>query len=404
MKKADFPIFKNNSDLVYLDSAATSQKPASVIEAVKSYYENDNANVHRGIYELSERATEKYEAARSKVAGFIGAEADELVFTAGVTSALNQVAQGFAPTYLTRDGSETILLTEMEHHSNLVPWQRIAKQFNCRLEYVPVTKSYRLNYKEMHKILKQQNVKIVALTHMSNTLGTINSLEEIVPVIRKLSAQAIIVVDGAQAAPHLPVNVKELDVDFYAIAGHKMLGPTGIGALYAKKYLLEKMEPLLTGGGMISKVERETTQWAEAPHKFEAGTPNIAGAIVLAAAATYLQDLGYEKIQQHEAEIITYALEKFKQTEKVTLFGPDDTKNRGAVFSFEIEGIHAHDVAQILDEEGVAVRAGHHCNQILMRDVLNTPSTARASFYIYNEKEDVDKLFAAIEVVKQKFN
>lgn len=402
MNKKDFPLFDNHSDLVYLDSAATSQKPNTVIARIKDFYENTNANVHRGIYKLSESATEEYEEARSIVASFINAESDEVVFTSGTTQSINTLSYGLQEFSILNGNQDTILLTEMEHHSNIVPWQQLAKRTGAHIEYVRLTDDFRIDQKDLHKKFKQFNVKIIAITHMSNTLGTINPIKQITQFIRKNSAQTMIVVDGAQYIPHNLVDVKDLDVDFYTFSGHKMFGPTGIGVLYGKNYLLQRFEPVYTGGGMIQKVNRESSTWAEGPEKHEAGTPNIAGAIGLAEAIKYINKIGYDAIKEHEGELLEYFLEKLQQHPELMLYGSMNTKDRGTVFSLKLEDVHAHDFAQLLDEENIAVRAGHHCNQILMQDVLNVAATVRASFCLYNDKTDIDKFFSAVTKVKDK--
>lgn len=397
MNKSDFPIFITYPELVYLDSAATSQKPRQVIDALSNFYETSNANVHRGIYALSEKATAGYEQARETVAKFIGAESREIVFTSGTTESLNMLA------YSLPVDSGTILVGEMEHHSNILPWQQLALRKGLQLKYVGMGQDFRLDLQQLRQLLQENEVKILALTHMSNTMGTINPLEQIVPMVREIRPECMIVVDAAQSVPHFPVDVKKLDVDFLVFSGHKMLGPTGIGVLYGKAKHLEGMEPFMTGGGMISKVEREHSLWAEIPHKFEAGTPPIAEAFGLKAAIDYLNMVGQQALQEHETELTAYFLDAIKSASNLTFYGPDTAAERGAVFSFNINNIHPHDLAQVLDEETIAVRAGHHCNQILMREVLEIPATVRASLYLYNEKSDIDKLIMGLEKAKNKF-
>lgn len=401
MNKSDFPIFQTYPNLVYLDNAATTQKPQQVLDAISEFYTKYNANVHRGIYDLSEMATEKYETARSEVAKFIGAKPSSIIFTAGTTNSINMLTSSIH-SLIDKNGKEqTILLSEMEHHSNLVPWQQLASALGYRLEYIRVTDDYLLDLEDLHQKLAQFNVVVVALTHASNTLGTINPIKQISSLIREYSPQTIFCVDGAQAAPHLKLDMQELDVDFYSFSGHKLLGPTGIGVLYGKAELLERLSPPFTGGGMIRKVERQTSSWAPAPEKFEAGTPNVSGAIALAEACRYLSNIGLDEIIKYEEELIEYTINRFEELDKVTVYGPK--QNRTGVFSFTIEGVHPHDTAQILNEHHIAVRAGHHCNQVLMRDVLHLPATARASLYLYNDTTDIDKLIDGIKQVITTF-
>ncbi|MFQ5493003.1 MAG: aminotransferase class V-fold PLP-dependent enzyme [Candidatus Dojkabacteria bacterium] len=403
MNKKDFPLLQNRPELVYLDNAATTQKPQQVINAIVHYYENSNANVHRGIYKLSEEATSLYEESRELVALFLGAKPEQIIFTPGATAGLNYVALGYASGIISGGSDDVLLTTEMEHHSNLVPWQQLANELKVKLDFVKVDDEYRLDLDDLEQKLQGNNVKILALTHMSNTLGTINPIEEIVSMVREASPMTKIVVDGAQYAPHFPLNLTELDVDFYSIAGHKLYGPTGIGVLYGKSSLLKAMDPVFTGGGMIRKVERNQTQWADIPGKFEPGTPNIAGAIGLGEAVRYLKTIGMDKIAAHTQELAAYTLAKLSPIENISIYGPGEADDRGGVFSFAVESIHAHDMAQLLDGENVAVRAGHHCNQVLMREVLGTSSTTRSSVGLYNDYSDIDKLAEAIEVAVRKF-
>ena len=404
MYKSDFPLLTNHPELVYLDSAATTQKPNVVIEAIKHFYENDNANVHRGIYKLSENATDLYEQSRNTIASFINSKPENIIFTSGVTEGMNMIAWGLGEEFIETNSDDMLLMTSMEHHSNLVPWQQRGIRSDVKLGYVKVTKDYRLNLKHLHEVVKAQNVKILALTHMSNTLGSISDLKQIISFMRKNSPQTLIVVDGAQAIAHLPVDVVDLDVDFYAFSGHKIFGPTGIGILYGKSYLLDRLYPIHTGGGMIRTVEKAESTWAPLPDKLEAGTPNIAGAIGLGKAIEYTKHIGIQKIFDYEQELIEYFITKANSTDRFNLFGPNNTKDRGAVFSFEVDGIHAHDLAQLLDEKNIAVRAGHHCTQILMKEVLQVPATVRASFSIYNDKHDIDMLFEGIDYAKTVFS
>ncbi|MBT8215499.1 MAG: SufS family cysteine desulfurase, partial [Acidimicrobiia bacterium] len=368
----------NGHPLVYLDSAATSQKPRSVIDAMAEFSRTGNANVHRGAYTLSNDATDRYEEARLRVAGFIGADRREVAFNRGTTSALNQVAYGWG-LYNLKPG-DRILLTLMEHHANIVPWQLVARHTGAELVYAPYAANYTLDRDKFHELLDER-VRIVGLTAMSNVLGTINPVRELADAAH--AAGAIVVVDAAQAVPHMAVDVKDLDADFLAFSGHKMLGPTGIGVLYGKLELLEQMEPAEGGGEMISDVQLEASTWAEVPHKFEAGTPPIAQAIGLGAAIEYLEKVGMDAVRSHEVDITRYALEQLGTIDDLTIYGPTDLDVRGGAVSFTLADIHPHDLATILDQRGIAIRAGHHCARPLARS-LNQPATARASFYVYN--------------------
>ncbi len=399
--RADFPILEremNGKPLIYLDSAATSQKPTQVIEAISDFYRNSNSNVHRGSYGLSTEATERYEDARSKVAQFINADAREVVFTRGATSAINQVAYGWGLDNL--ESGDRILLTLMEHHANIVPWQIVSRHTGAELVYVPFTDDYLLDLDAFHELLDER-VKVVGVTAMSNVLGTINPIRPIADAAHGVGA--IVVVDAAQAAPHLALDVAELDVDFLAFSGHKMLGPTGIGVLYGKLEQLEAMEPAEGGGEMISEVELQTSTWAEVPHKFEAGTPPIAGAIGLGAAIDYLNKLGMETVRAHEVDLAGYAIDQLGSVEGVTIHGPTDVDHRGAAVAFSLKGVHPHDIATILDQAGIAVRAGHHCARPLARS-LDVTATTRASFYIYNDRSEVDALIQGLGQVKDIFD
>jgi len=398
--KKDFPIFQrkiNGKSLVYLDSAATSQKPFSVIAAVNDYYRNYNANVHRGVYTISEEATQRYEQARGKVASFIHAQHREsIIFTRNATEAINLVASSWGRSNL-KPGDE-VLLTQMEHHSNLIPWQLIAQQTGAKLKFIPLTSDGRLDMEKFAHLLSERT-KFVSVVHISNALGTINPVAQIIRSAHKYGA--LVLVDGAQSVPHIPLNVQELDCDFLAFSGHKMLAPTGIGVLYGKAALLDAMPPYMGGGEMISEVQLEYATYRELPWKFEAGTPNIAGAIGLGRAIDYLDKIGMDKIHSHERELVTYALKALKQVDDaIEIYGP--IPDRGGVISFNLKSIHPHDVSTILDEDAIAIRAGHHCTQPLMR-WLNVPATNRASFYLYNTKGDVDKLVESLEKVKKVF-
>ncbi len=392
--RADFPILGqqvNGHRLVYLDSAASSQKPRSVVEALGSYYEHDHANVHRGIHELSTRATEAYEGARERAARYMGAaDSSEVIFVRGTTEGINLVAGAWGFDNI-GEGDE-ILLTVLEHHSNIVPWQLLASRTGARLKSLDISDDGRLRMDQLPGLLTERT-KLVCITHVSNTLGTVNPVREIVEAAHAVGAKVL--VDGAQAAPHIPLDVADLGCDFYAFSGHKMLGPTGIGVLWGRLELLEEMSPYQGGGEMIEIVELERSTYKPPPQKFEAGTPNIADAVGLAEAMDYLDGLGRERIVEHEHALIEYALERGAEIPSFHGFGPTGS-DRSGVLSFELGDIHPHDLAQILNDRGIAVRAGHHCNQPLMRR-LGLGATTRASFYVYNDRDDVDALFSGIE-------
>ncbi len=400
--KQDFPIFNqkiNDETLVYLDNAATSQIPKFVEEKVRDFNEKERANVHRGVHALGLRATNQYESSRQKVANFIGANnAKEVIFTSGCTDSLNLVAASFGEQNI--QAWDEILVSIMEHHSNLLPWQQLAKRKQAKLNFIEINSDGLLDIKNLKSKINSKT-KIVALTHVSNVLGTINPIKELTDLAHEKGA--IVVVDGAQAVGHFPIDVAELNVDFYAFSGHKMFAPTGIGVLYGKKDLLDKMQPYRLGGEMIANVTREGATWAEVPYKFEAGTPNIAGAIGLGAAIDYLQSLDFELIQKHEQELTSYALEKLKNVSGLTIYGPQKSNGRIGVISFNLKNIHPHDLATALDLDGIEVRAGHHCAQPLMAS-LNTESTVRASLSIYNTKDDIDKLVSSLHEAKEFFS
>lgn len=396
--KAQFPILDqeiNGYPLVYLDSAATSQKPLAVIEAVNRYYREYNSNVHRGVHTLGNYATEGYEGAREKVRRFIGAAStQEIIFTRGTTTSLNLVAASYAR-QVCEEGDE-IVITPMEHHSNLIPWQQVAKATGATLKYIDLNEDGTLNMDDARQKITDRT-KVVACTHVSNVLGTINPIAELAQLAHQHGA--VIVVDGAQSTPHMSVNVQELGVDFYAFSGHKMCAPTGIGVLYGRKELLEQMEPFEFGGEMIDTVDLYESTWKELPHKFEGGTPIIAGAIGLGAAIDFLNEIGLEAIHQHEQRLVDYALNRLEEIKGLTIYGP---KERGGLVTFNLGEIHPHDVATVLDSYGIAVRAGHHCAQPLMR-WLKVTATARASFYLYNTEEDVDRLVEGLLKTKEYF-
>jgi cysteine desulfurase/selenocysteine lyase len=397
----DFPILSRETregvPLIYLDSAATSQKPVQVLDAMSEYYRSKNANIHRGIHTLAEEATLAYETAREKVASFVNAgDPAQLVFTRNTTESINLIAQTWGRQNLV--AGDRILLTEMEHHSNLVPWQILANQLDLELDFVPVTQDGFLDQEAFDRLL-ENNPKLVGMVHMSNVLGTINPVQKMTK--KAHDAGAVVVIDGAQSVPHIPVNLNELQADFFAFSAHKMCGPTGIGALYGKRELLEEMPPFLGGGEMIKTVHLRDFKTNDLPHKFEAGTPAIAEAVGFGAAVDYLSNLGMEAVADHEREMAEYALSSLEAVPGLTVFGPPAAE-KGAVASFFIEGIHAHDVAQILDYEGIAVRAGHHCAQPL-HERYQIPATSRASFYLYNSPEEVDQLVSGIQKVKEIF-
>ena len=398
--RADFPILSrqiHGKPLVYLDSAATSQKPAVVIDAMDDYYRRYNANPHRGVYTISEEATAAYESARQRVATFINAASPkEVIFTRNTTEAINLVRYSWGRVNV-RSG-DRILLTEMEHHSNLVPWQLLAQEQGARLEFLCIDDDGLLQLDQLER--KLAGVRLLALTHQSNTLGTINPIKAIAAAARR--AGAVVLVDGAQAVPHMPVDVQDLDVDFYAFSGHKMCGPTGIGVLWARRALLESMPPFLGGGDMIKRVKLNEATWNDLPWKFEAGTPSVAEGIGLGAAVDYLSQFGMERVRSHERTLVDYAMEKLQEIPGITLYGPRDPEIHGGAISFTLPNIHPHDLATLVDREGIAVRAGHHCTQPLM-DRLGVPATTRASFYIYNRVDEVDQLVGGIQKAQKVF-
>jgi len=398
----DFPILSrrvHGKPLVYLDSAATSQKPRRVIDALVRYYTEYNANVHRGIYEMAEEATRRFEESRAKLAAFIGARRpEEVVFTRSTTEAINLVAYAWGRANI-RAGDE-IMLTEMEHHSNLVPWQLLAAEKGAKLVFIPFDAEGVLQL-DVYERLLSARTKLVALAHQSNVLGTINPVREI--AARAHAAGAKVLVDGAQSAPHMPVDVAELDVDFFAFSGHKMCGPTGAGALWARYEILDAMPPFHGGGEMIMVVQLDASTYKDPPHKFEAGTPNIGDCIVWGEAVDYLQGIGMQAIREHEQRLTAYALRQLAQVPGLTLFGPKDVARRGGTIAFATDVAHPHDVAQVLDQEGIAVRAGHHCAQPLHRR-LGVSATTRASLYLYNTEQDIDALVRGLHVVRRLFS
>ena len=392
--KSDFPIF-NDSDLVYLDNASTTQKPKQVLDAVMAMYTDSNANVHRALYDIGSKATEKFENSRKNISDFINATSEkEIIFTSGTTESINLLAH-------TLDNSlgpgDDILVSEMEHHANLVPWQMASERTGASLKFIPINSRGELDLSDPEKYFTR-STKIIALTHVSNVLGTINPINDIAGIAKEIGA--LFIVDGAQGIPHQSIDVQDLGCDFYAFSGHKMLGPTGIGSLWGKMELLEEMDPFMGGGEMIENVSMLSSTWNEVPYKFEAGTPNFVQAVGLSAAIDYLNDIGMTNITKHESELTSYALEKMSQIEGLRVFG--SPKNRAGVISFNIDGIHAHDLAQFLNEDHIAIRVGHHCAQPLLSS-LKENSVARLSIYIYNDKSDIDMFCTSLSTIKGYF-
>ena len=399
--RRDFPILKRDigdARLVYLDNAATSQRPVQVLAEMTRFYRDHNANIHRGVHTLSVEATDLYEEARGKVARFINARRpEELVFTRNTTESINLVAHGWGRKFL--QAGDEVVISEIEHHSNIVPWQMLRDERGIVLKYIPMQPDGTLDLDVARQIIGPKT-KLLAITAMSNALGTIVPLDVLIPMAREHGAKVLI--DGAQSVPHLPVDVQALDADFLAFSAHKMLGPTGMGALWARYELLDQMDPFMGGGDMILTVTMERSTWADVPAKFEAGTPNVGGAVGFGAAVDYLSALGMDAVRAHAVELTDYALRRLGDVPGVSIFGPPNAEDRGGVISFELEGVHPHDVGQVLDTHGVAVRTGHHCAQPVMA-ALNVPATARASFYIYNTTEEVDRLAVALEEVSRFF-
>lgn len=399
--RRDFPILTqtvNGKRLVYLDNAATTQKPISVIEAISYYYTHYNANIRRSIHRLGTIATEEYENTRKKTAQFIGANDPAcVVFTRGTTESVNLVAFGWGRKFL-KEGDE-IILTEMEHHSNIVPWQIISKEKSLRLKYIPITRDGTLDM-EKFKHLLTEKTKIVSITHVSNVLGTINPIEDIIRMAHSVGAKVLI--DGAQSVPSIPINVTDLDVDFLAFSAHKLLGPTGVGVLYGKRELLEGMDPLIGGGEMIEKVSFGESTWAEIPYKFEGGTPNIAGVIAFSKAIEYLSNLKMEEIFEHEKRLLSYAMNRLLSIDGIEVYGPKNLSLRSSIISFNYKDIHPHDIATVLDQDGIAIRAGHHCAQPLHR-ILNIPASCRISLYLYNTIEEIDYFIDSLTRVERVF-
>ncbi len=399
----DFPILarrvRNNKPLVYLDNASTTQKPLSVIEKITEYYKGYNANIHRAVYALAEEATAEYEKTRDKVAEFLNIRnREEIIFVRGTTEAINLVAYSWGRPHIKKD--DIIVVTEYEHHSNIVPWQLLAQETGARLEYIGVDDDGELVLEDLERHLATGRVRLVAFSLMSNVLGTISDADRIIPMCKK--AGALVLVDGAQAVPHMPVDMQRLGCDFFAFSGHKMMGPTGVGVLWARRDVLDTMVPFQGGGDMIREVHKHETTWNDLPYKFEAGTPNIADVVGLGAAIDYLTGIGMENMRRHEMELTEYALGRMSAIKGVEIYGTPDMKKRGGVISFNFHDVHPHDVAQLLDDDGIAIRSGHHCAQVLM-ERLNVAATSRASFYIYNTRQDVDAMIESLENVARVF-
>ncbi len=400
MNKKDFPIFKNNPELVYLDNASTTQKPKQVINSVKEFYETSNANIHRGIYDLSVKATKKYENARKEVAKFINANHKEIIFTSGTTESINFLS--YTVDSIIKKEKNEILLTEMEHHSNLVPWQQLAKRKGMKLRFIKVKRNFTLDMEDAKNKITDKTA-IISLAHVSNTLGTINPVKEIIGIAKKKSKDIITIVDAAQGVGHMKINVRSMGCDFLAFSGHKIYGPFGVGVLYGKKELLARILPFQFGGDMIKSVSFENAEWNAIPERFEAGTQNVAGAVALAEAIKYIEKIGIEKINNYEEQITMYALDKLSNVKGMELYSPP--YKISSIISFNLKGIPSHDVASLLDDYKICIRAGHHCTMPLMKTLkIKQNGTARASFSFYNTKEDVDKLAEALNKINKRFN
>ena len=401
--RTDFPVLerkvRDGKDLVYFDNAATTQKPNQVIDAITNYYRNHNSNIHRAVHALAEESTEAFEMTRDKVAKFLNIQdRQEIVFVKGTTEAINLVAYAWGRENVNE--GDIVVTTEYEHHSNIVPWQLLTQEKKAKLKYIDIDENGELILEQLDEYLETGKVKLVTFSHMSNVLGTITNTQQIISKCKNAGVKTL--VDGAQSVPHMRVDLSTLGCDFFAFSAHKMLGPTGVGVLWAKKEILEKMQPFLGGGDMIREVHKYETTWNDLPYKFEAGTPNIADVIGFATAIEYLEKIGMENIRNHEVELTKYALDKMTKIKGITLYGTKDMERRGGVISFNFNDVHPHDVATIIDKEGVAIRSGHHCAQVLM-EKLNVAATNRASFYIYNTKEEVDKLISSLEKVAKVF-
>ena len=397
--RRDFPIFRNNPELIFLDNASTTQKPNQVIDAITDYYQNHNANIHRAVYALAEESTEAYESARDKIANFVNVKnRQEIIFVRGTTEAINLVAYAWGRSHV--DEGDIIVTTEYEHHSNIVPWQLLTQEKRAKLEYIGMDDNGELNLDDLDKYLATGKVKLVTFSLMSNVLGTITDAKKIIEKCK--AAGVLTLIDGAQAVPHMKVDLDTLGCDFFAFSGHKMLAPTGVGILWVRKSVLQTMNPFHGGGDMIREVHKYETTWNDLPYKFEAGTPNIADVIGFGAAIDYLTKIGMDNVRQHEIELTKYAMEKFAKIPGLQIYGTKDIAKRGGVISFNFADVHPHDVADIIDKEGISLRSGHHCAQVLM-ERLNVAATSRASFYIYNTKEDVDALIDSLNIVAKVF-
>ncbi|MEX0656484.1 MAG: cysteine desulfurase [Nitrosopumilaceae archaeon] len=401
--RKDFPILqrkvRDNKLLVYLDNASTSQKPIQVIDAITDYYKNQNANIHRAVYALAEEATEAYENTRIKIAKFLNIQhREEIIFVRGTTEAINLVAYSWGRQNVNKD--DIIVTTEYEHHSNIVPWQLLTKERGAKLEYIGIDDNGELILDQLDSYLETGKVKLVTFSQMSNVLGTITNTDEIIKRCKKAGVKTLI--DGAQSVPHMKVDLSKLGCDFFAFSAHKMLGPTGVGVLWVRKEVLETMQPFHGGGDMIREVHKYETTWNDLPYKFEAGTPNIADVIGFSAAIAYLNKIGMDNIRNHEIELTKYALDKMSKVKGITIYGPKDITKRGGVISFNFHDVHPHDVATIIDKDGVAIRSGHHCAQVLM-ERLDVAATNRASFYVYNTKQEIDALIGSLNKVAELF-
>jgi cysteine desulfurase / selenocysteine lyase len=401
--RQDFPILKRkvngNKTLVYLDNAATTQKPISVMNAIYNYYMNYNSNIHRAVHQLAEEATFEYEKTREKVAKFINAHsADEIIFTRNATEAINLVSYSWGRTNVNKD--DRVVITEIEHHSNIVPWQILTQEKGAKLDYIGIDNTGYLNMEDCKKYLQSNKVKLLSISHMSNVLGTIVPINEIIEMAHQKGI--LVLVDGAQSVPHMPVDVQDMDCDFMVFSAHKMLGPTGVGVLYAKKEILNEMQPFIGGGDMIKEVHKHKTIYNDLPYKFEGGTPNIAGVIGFGAAVDYLKRIGMHNVREHEIEITSYAIKAIADIKGIILYGPSDANHRGGVVAFNIGDIHPHDLATIMNDHGIAIRSGHHCAQVLM-ERLDIAAASRTSFYIYNTKEEVDIFINALGEARRIF-
>lgn len=392
----DFPILSrkfNNKQLIYLDNASTTQKPSQVIDTISDFYRNSNSNIHRAVYNIAEESTIAYENTRNKVKKFINADsAEEIIFTRNATEAINLVAYSWGRKNIRKN--DVIVLSELEHHSNIVPWQILAQEKKCHLKYIKIDNDGKLDINGFKENIENENVRLVSLSHMSNALGTITPIKEIINISHLHGVHVL--VDGAQSVPHLETDVKDLDCDFLAFSAHKMLGPTGVGILYVKKKILENMNPFNAGGDMIKEVHKQNTSYNDLPYKFEAGTPNIADVVGFSSALDYLNNIGMQYIRRHEFELTQYALKRMNELKRISIYGPKDPNDRGGIISFNIGDIHPHDLATILNDEAVAIRSGHHCAQVLM-EKLDVSATSRASFYIYNSNEEINIFINALE-------